>query len=298
MKILIAEDEPLSRKLLETFLSRWGYELDHAADGREALERFNGHDAPQLVISDWMMPNMDGLELCRRIRSQNRPDYVYIIILTARGNRADVVKGLQAGADDYVVKPFDQKELKWRIRIGERILDLERRIKLLARTDDLTGALNRRTFMEQAALEHSRALREKCPFALIMADIDHFKQVNDTHGHQAGDVVLQHFTRTLGRFSRPYDLLGRYGGEEFILFLPGAALTDAMPIGERLRKQVAAMTVATPGNSGVLQITASFGVAAFAAGTDEPLEGLIKRADDALYAAKRQGRNRVCKGGS
>ena len=221
MEILIAEDEPISRRLLEFTLRRWGYEVTTAADGSEAWEMLQSPAPPSLVISDWMMPGMDGLELCHRIRSREQPGYTYLIILTARGKKEDVIKGLEAGADDYLVKPFDQEELRCRIKIGERIINLEHRILLLANTDALTGILNRRAFMEKMEIEVERAIRENSPLSLIIADLDHFKQVNDRYGHQVGDLVLQGLRQAVSAQTRPYDFLGRYGGEEFSMGFPG-----------------------------------------------------------------------------
>jgi two-component system cell cycle response regulator len=224
VKILIAEDDPVSRRLLEVFLGKWGYDVVVTSDGNEAWEMLQGQDVPNLVISDWMMPQIDGLELCRRICAMERPDYTYFIILTAKGGKHDVVQGLEAGADDYLVKPFDQNELKYRVKIGERIITLEHRIRQLAATDPLTGILNRRAFIERMEDEINRAYRQAAPLCLLLADIDYFKHINDSYGHQIGDLVLQRFADTLSSASRRYDFVGRYGGEEFVVCLPGIGL--------------------------------------------------------------------------
>ncbi|MBU1902462.1 MAG: diguanylate cyclase, partial [Proteobacteria bacterium] len=238
MKILIAEDDPISRRILEANLLEWGYEVMVASDGGEAWEIIQQPESPNLIISDWMMPRMDGLALCREIRNMEKSEYIYFIILTAKGEKKDIIEGLEAGADDFLTKPFNPEELKYRIRIGERIINLERRIMELANTDPLTGLLNRRAFMERMEQEMSRAQREKKPLSLILADIDHFKSVNDTYGHQIGDLVLQRFVGQLTTSTRPYDFLGRYGGEEFVVCLPGGDGLQAASVSERIRRQV------------------------------------------------------------
>jgi len=294
MKILIVEDDPVSRRLLESFLSGWGHDVQLAVNGREAWAILQNPDAPNLVVSDWMMPEMDGLELCRRIRATGKSGYIYFIILTAKEKKEDMVKGLEAGADDLLVKPFSHEELKCRVLIGERILNLEKRILQLANTDSLTGILNRRAFMERLEAELDRAARENAPLSIIMADIDHFKRVNDEHGHQAGDRVLQEFSRRLMKPARPYDFLGRYGGEEFIACLPNTSEEQARSIAERLRRGVEETAISRSDDANI-PITASFGTASYRAETgNDDVDRLIKRADDALYKAKREGRNRVC----
>jgi two-component system, cell cycle response regulator len=294
MKILIVEDDPISRRILEANLLEWGYEVMVASDGAEALEIIQQPESPNLIISDWMMPRMDGLALCREIRNVEKSEYIYFIILTAKGEKRDIIEGLEAGADDFLSKPFNQEEMKYRIRIGERIINLERRIMELANTDPLTGLLNRRAFMERVEQEMSRAQREKQPFSLVMADIDHFKSVNDTHGHQIGDLVLQRFADQLTASTRPYDLLGRYGGEEFVVCLAGVDGLQAASIAERMCRQVEAMEIMLPDDSRSIRITASFGTASYSIESESNIDLLIKRADDALYLAKNKGRNCVC----
>jgi two-component system chemotaxis response regulator CheY len=297
MKILIVEDDPVSRRLLEAFLCKWGYQVQVTTDGSEAWDEIQKPEAPSLVISDWMMPNMDGLELCSRIRKRKESGYTYFIILTAKGRKEDLIKGLEAGADDFLIKPFDRKEMKYRIRIGERIIKLEQRILKVATTDDLTGILNRRAFTERVNQEINRSRREKTPLSFILSDIDHFKYVNDRHGHQAGDLVLQKFVNQLTSSSRPYDVVGRYGGEEFTICLPGADASGARLFAERFRKGVENMKIMLPDCSQSIQITASFGTTSLLLESEEGVDSLIKRADDALYKAKNEGRNRVCTAG-
>lgn len=294
MKVLIAEDNAVSRRLLETFLRKWGYDVVVTCDGREAWEALQEPEAPNLVISDWMMPDMDGLELCRNIRKMEKADYVYFIVLTAKGRKEDIIEGLEAGADDFLIKPFDQEELKYRVRIGKRIIKLEQRILRLATTDSLTGVLNRRAFMEKMEEALLRSNREKSPLSLILTDIDHFKGVNDNYGHQVGDLVLQRFTEQLSKSARPYDFVGRYGGEEFVVCLPGVDASQSRSVAERMRKKVEEMKIKLPDQSQSVRITASFGVASFLFGLEDNVDSLIGRADEAMYKAKREGRNCVC----
>ena len=294
MKILIADDDPISRRLLEATLSGWGYDVLVTCDGNEAWEAMQQPEAPGLVISDWMMPHIDGLELCRKIRQMEKTGYIYFIILTAKGMKEDVIEGLEAGADDFLIKPFNREELKYRTRIGKRIIELEQRILKLAATDSLTGVLNRRAFMERMEQEIQRALRENTSLSLILTDIDYFKKVNDRYGHQTGDIVLQRFTEQLLDSSRPYDIVGRYGGEEFVICLPGANISQSVSVAERMRSKLEEMKILPPDSSKSIRITASFGTTAFLIGSEEKADSLIKRADNALYKAKNEGRNRVC----
>jgi two-component system chemotaxis response regulator CheY len=294
MKVLIVEDEPISKHLLEVFLHKWGYDVVVCRDGGEAWKLLQMDKTVNLIISDWMMPVMTGLELCRKIRETERSNYIYFIILTSKKEKEDVIAGLEAGADDFLIKPFDREELKYRVKIGERIINLEQRIIKLASTDPLTGILNRRAFMERVNEEIHRATREKRPLSLIMSDIDHFKRINDTYGHQAGDRVLQRFARELTESSRAYDFVGRYGGEEFVACLPGADTKEAGSTAERIRRRVEAMKIVLPDRPDPVQITASFGTSTFRPASEDNLDQIFKRADDALYKAKKEGRNRVC----
>jgi len=294
MKILIAEDDTISRHLLESFLRKWGYDVLVTSDGVEAWEAMHEPEAPNLVISDWMMPNMDGLELCGNIRAMEKSGYTYFIILTAKGRKEDVIEGLEAGADDFLIKPFDQEELKYRVKIGERIIRLEHRILELAGTDALTGVLNRRAFIEKTEMEIHRLQRASRPLSLILTDIDYFKKVNDNYGHQLGDLVLQRFSEELSESVRPYDFVGRYGGEEFVICLPDANSLQSRSIAERMRKKVEEMKIIPPDDPQSSNITASFGVASYRLESEDSLDSLTGRADKAMYRAKREGRNRVC----
>ncbi|MBW2308014.1 MAG: diguanylate cyclase [Deltaproteobacteria bacterium] len=293
MIILIADDEPISRRVLEAFLRKWGYEVVVTRDGNTAWEALRHEEAPRLALLDWMMPGMDGVELCRKIRTSITDKYTYIILLTAKESKEDIIKGLESGADDYITKPFDAEELKCRIRIGQRIIGLEERLKRIASTDYLTGVLNRRSLMERLEAEISRSGREEKPLAVILSDIDYFKMVNDRYGHQAGDAVLQEFAACLTRAGRAYDFVGRYGGEEFLVCCPGASGGHAITIAKRMREMVEALKISVHGGSESISITASFGVA-WNHSEEVDVDSIVNRADEALYRAKAEGRNRVC----
>jgi diguanylate cyclase (GGDEF)-like protein len=294
-QVLAAEDNPVFQSMLKTMLTRWGYEAVMARDGTEAWNILERPDAPRLAVLDWMMPGMDGVEVCRRIRSANREPYIYILLLTARTESQDLIDGMDAGADDYLTKPFNAHELRVRLRAGRRILDLQEEL-LQAREalrdqathDGLTGLLNRISIMEKLDDELSRAARSGSSVSVLMVDLDRFKSVNDTQGHLAGDAVLREAASRLRSASRRYDSVGRYGGEEFLVVLPECEAPAARVQAERLREAIAG----TPfrADSRPLAISCSIGLAC---SSHCAPEGLIREADDALYVAKSQGRNRV-----
>jgi len=267
MRILIAEDDPVSRHLLETFLSKWGYEVMVSAEGADAWRKLQPDDAPRLAILDWMMPGISGLEVCREVRKGPPEPYIYILLLTAKDRKHDVLEGLEAGADDYLTKPFDPHELRARLRAGRRILELQEQLiqareqlRTEATHDSLTGVWNRAAILEILHRELARSQRERTPVAAVLADLDHFKKINDTYGHLAGDAVLREVTRRMSATLRPYDALGRYGGEEFLIVAPGCDTPKALKVAERLRDCVSQEPVDI--FEGPLSITLSAGAAA------------------------------------
>jgi two-component system, cell cycle response regulator len=297
-KVLIVDDSPVSRKLVELPLAQKEYQLIFAKTGQEAIKLFEEH-RPDLVILDWVMPDLSGEEICRRIRSNSRDSYCYIIVLTGSTDKDSLVAALDSGADDHLTKPFHRGELMARVAVGIRTIELHRQLSTktrllekLALTDALTGLPNRRAIETWAAGQLSGAARHKFSCWVVVADLDHFKQVNDTFGHDAGDAVLQKFSKILKANTRSSDLCGRLGGEEFLMVLTYAAREDALAVIERVRKELE-KTLFTFGGCTV-RVTASFGLAGFE-GHQKPsiFSKLQTLADEALYAAKRAGRNRV-----
>ncbi|HTS67938.1 MAG TPA: diguanylate cyclase [Terriglobia bacterium] len=298
MKILVAEDDLVTRRMLEAYLGKWGYEVLKASDGQQAWQILQHEHAPRLAILDWMMPGMDGTSVCREVRKLNLQPYTYLILLTTRGFKQDVIEGLESGADEYLTKPFDPFELKARLRSGVRIVELQDRLILAqealreqAMRDALTGLLNRRATLDLFLAEMSRARREKTPLSLMMLDIDHFKPVNDRFGHLMGDEVLCDVARRLRVSARNYDLVGRFGGEEFLIVAPRCRPTDALIQAERLREAVCSHPITLKDTS--LAVTISVGVATALEPDQLDMEALLNTADQALYRAKEAGRNRV-----
>lgn len=301
MQILIAEDDMVSRRVLEVTLGQLGYDVIACTDGQAAWETLQQPNAPQLAILDWMMPRLDGLEICRRVRQRATEPYVYIILLTAKSQKADIITGLEAGADDYLSKPFDAQELSVRLRTGQRILHLldeiifaREALREQARKDSLTRLCNRATVFEMLERELQRAQRmcrdgKPAAVSVILADLDHFKDINDTYGHLAGDVVLREAARRMHEAVRPYDSLGRFGGEEFMLVLSDCDTSGAAALAERLRLAVGGASILLA--EGPVNVTMSVGVVT--SGPEYDASTLVGAADIALYRAKGHGRNRV-----
>jgi len=303
--ILVAEDDLVSRKTLEKILKRAGYDVVTAANGKEALEIIQNRFFP-IVITDWMMPEVTGPELCQSIRNNNFPGYIFIILLTAKDSKNDIIVGLEAGADDYLTKPVNHNELVARLKAGQRILELERalkkaneEIKELSITDPLTRIYNRNYCNDRLPKELKSCLRYKRNLSLIICDIDDFKGVNDTYGHQAGDLVLKDFSYCLKEcVRRDIDWLVRYGGEEFLVILPETDSEGAFSVAERIRASIEKLEFTS--DSHFFNITASFGVSTFDTLGEEAdkctVDMIIKEADDRLYQAKQEGKNRVSRG--
>jgi diguanylate cyclase (GGDEF)-like protein len=298
MKIVVGEDNPVFQTLLKGLLKAWGYEVLIARNGQEAWALLSEEGGPRLAILDWMMPAMEGVEVCRRVRAEVRDRYIYILLLTARIECDDVVAGIEAGADDYVTKPFKVPELRARLRAGLRVLALQDELIMArealreqATRDGLTHLWNRTAILQVLDQELSRASRNKSPLALMMADLDHFKQINDTYGHHAGDAVLREAASRMSGSVRRHDFIGRYGGEEFLIVLPDSHLDGAIAQAERLREAMAAEAFHV--DELFLSVTASFGVAWLDHPTPDQADDLLRQADAGLYQAKREGRNRV-----
>jgi diguanylate cyclase (GGDEF)-like protein len=296
MRILIAEDDFTSRAMLAAVLRKGGHEIQEANNGAEAWLVLQQPDAPAMAIIDWMMPEMDGLELVRRVRGLVTDQPPYLIMLTSKGEKADIIAGLDAGANDYLGKPFDAGELQARVNVGFRMVEMQaaliesrEALAHLAAHDPLTGMFNRRAILDHLHKQLAHARRHGLTLAVGICDIDHFKQVNDTHGHQTGDDILCGLAARLKESLREDDTAGRMGGEEFLIVSTMRAGTDRLALFDRIRTQIAATAIAT--RSGGLHITLSIGVASAVAGST--VDSLLEQADLALYQAKNDGRNRV-----
>jgi two-component system, cell cycle response regulator len=297
LRVLAAEDNPVFQTMLRNLLTRWGFDAVMARDGSEAWEILQSDDAPRLAILDWMMPGMDGVELCRKVRAAHREPYTYILLLTARTESEDLVNAMEAGADDYLTKPLKAHELRARLRAGKRILDLQQELvnarealRQQATFDSLTGILNRASILTSLETELERTARENQPLSLLIADLDRFKQINDTWGHVTGDIVLVESARRMKSAIRKYDSIGRYGGEEFLIVLPGCEAESGRHQAERVREAVGADLM--PAGPLFMQVTCSIGVAS-GNGAQTTSEVLVRQADEALYRAKDKGRNCV-----
>jgi diguanylate cyclase (GGDEF)-like protein len=297
IKILVADDSPVYRKLVEQTLQPDQYSILFANGGRNALELFNRHQ-PALVIADWNMPDLSGIEVCRQIRASAKDSSTYVIIATSASEKDKVVEGLEAGADDYLTKPFHPKELLARVEVGRRLIELQQQIESqnrilndLALTDALTGLPNRRAVEDWAKGQLSAAVRHGFSLWVVIADLDNFKVINDTHGHDAGDTVLREFAGILKKRIRNSDICGRTGGEEFIMIFTHAEECNVGIVVARILRELREHEFSFGGKP--VQVTASFGIAGFQGKGMPDFAKLVSQADAALYAAKRGGRNRI-----
>jgi diguanylate cyclase (GGDEF)-like protein len=297
MRILIAEDDPVARCRLEDCLHEWGYEVITVSDGAQANRVLQAPHTPQLALLDWMMPGLDGRQVCRAVRDHPSDQYIYIILVTSKSRSDEIAAGFEAGVDDYLPKPFELFELRARLLAGQRIIKLQddliaarEAMRHQATHDALTGVWNRHAILETLERELERGRREGRPVSVIMADLDHFKHINDTLGHQAGDAVLQEAIRRVAGAMRTYDAIGRYGGEEFVIVLPGLTESAAVHFAERLRERVAAEPIVYA--DAMIHVTMSLGVVHDGPAMSSAAEMLLA-ADKALYQAKDSGRNRV-----
>ena len=303
-RILVVDDHEDNIELLRARLAAWGYVVESANNGLEALDMVQA-SPPDLILLDVMMPSIDGNEVARRIKQNPALPFIPIIMQTALDSTESKVEGLEAGADDYITKPIEFAELKARVRSMLRIkrlqleleererqlLEANERLRHMSRTDALTGLENRRSIEKQLDMMFAHGERLSEPLSCVMFDLDRFKSVNDEHGHQAGDTVLKQFAAMLKHEAREIDIVGRYGGEEFIVLLPGTVLDAAVTFAERVRKQIESHTFVFDG--GAIGRTVSIGVAGWPHPRVTHCYGLVRAADDALYVAKETGRNRV-----
>jgi two-component system chemotaxis response regulator CheY len=303
MHILLADDDIVTQRLLSRALHHAGHTTETAADGQEAWERLQSSYFPVLVV-DWVMPRLDGPSLIRKVRETTFPGYVYTILLTSRQTQDDRLDGLESGADDYLIKPVDMRELRARLAVAERILKLETelrdmnaRLAYQASHDRLTDLFNRPAITEYAESELARAQRQGHALSLALFDLDHFKSINDSHGHLTGDAALQHVAQRITSLVRPYDWVSRWGGEEFLVVLPEASVDEAAEIAERIRAGIAADPLRLPSGQAV-NLSVSGGVACANNRPGLSLDALFHEADDALYVAKAAGRNRISCAGS
>jgi diguanylate cyclase (GGDEF)-like protein len=299
MKILIADDGPVSLRMMERTLQQSGYEVVTVPDGQQAARELCQPDGPRLALIDWMMPQLDGPGVCRQVRATREGAYVYIVLLTARQSSEDIVEGLKAGADDYLTKPCHPAELQARLHTGRRILQLEDKLveareqmRFKATHDSLTSLWDRGAVLTLLRSELSRSQRERTPISLLLCDLDHFKQINDSHGHLIGDEVLQEVSKRLGDSVRLHDAVGRYGGEEFLIVLSGCAADSLRDRAEHVRNSIGSLPILTQG--GPISVSLSIGATTIEDPDPSiPIEPYLKQADEALYRAKASGRNQV-----
>jgi len=291
MKILLVEDSYIERRKIGSFLTDWGFEHVSVGSGTEAVKILEAPNPPDFAILDWVLPGVDGIDVLRRIRKLSQGNYIYTVMLTSKAQKQDRITAMDAGADDYLSKPVDASELRSRIMAGKRIIELQQSLRFAATHDFLTGLLNRSEILAALERELARAAREAKPTTVILADVDHFKRVNDTLGHAAGDEVLKEVSRRLKLDLRPYDTVGRYGGEEFLIILPGCAIEAGVRRADGIRHLVAKDKIST--DFGAVATTISMGVTCTIARREHPVAEFLHEADMSLYAAKKKGRNRV-----
>jgi two-component system, cell cycle response regulator len=291
MKILLVEDSYIERRKLGAYLTDWGLEHSGVGSGTEAIKLLEGPNPPDMALLDWVLPGLDGIDVLRRIRKLREGNYIYTVMLTAKSHKQDRIAAMDAGADDFLLKPVDPTDLRSRIMVGKRIIELQQSLRFAATHDFLTRLLNRSEILAALEREFARGGREDKPATIILADIDHFKLVNDTLGHAAGDHVLKEVAKRLKAGLRPYDVVGRYGGEEFLLILPGCGLSDGARRADAIRNLVAKDPIITP--FGTTPTTVSMGVTATTITRDCSPTEFLQEADVSLYAAKKNGRNRV-----
>jgi len=296
-EVLVVDDSPVYRKLIEEILTGEEYSLSFACNGSEALKAFRSK-APNIVITDWVMPDFSGLELCQHIRADKSASYSYVILMTSNKEKDGVVKGLEAGADDYLVKPFDSGEMLARIGVGRRIIDLHRQLEdksaqleEVACTDVLTGLPNRRAIKDWANKQLNGGARHGFPVWVVLGDLDSFKEINDTFGHEAGDTVLRTFADTLKKLTRISDMCGRLGGDEFLIVISHVSAENIELAINRFRELFGSLSFPFAGKS--VSISATFGVAGSESGNLRNFDALVRKADEMLYEAKRAGRNCV-----
>jgi two-component system, cell cycle response regulator len=296
MKVLVAEDDLTSRTILGAILAKWGYEVICAVDGQQALDLLSQPDGPKLALLDWSMPVLSGIDVCKSLRKNQANDAIYLIILTAKSEKRNIVEGLNAGANDYIIKPYDNEELQARINVGKRMVEIQSELEKAkhaliyeAMHDSLTGLYNRKAILEMLAKELSRIKRNGGKLFIGMCDLDHFKLINDRYGHQTGDEILQGFARIMNENLRDYDFIGRYGGEEFLIILPSTGASKKMACFNRLHSVIADSLIGT--RSGEIPVTVSIGVTR--ADGEKGIDEILSEADNALYRAKVK-RNSIC----
>ncbi|WP_260295811.1 diguanylate cyclase [Sedimenticola hydrogenitrophicus] len=300
LQVLIADDERIPRRLLVRMVENWGYQAVEAETGLEAWQILSQPEPPRIAIIDWLMPGMSGVEICHALQQRNDAPLIYTILLTSKSDEAAMVYALEQGAHDFQSKPANPAELRVRLLVGKRLINAEdrlneslARLELMAATDALTGVANRRHFFQLAAREFARADRAQTPMALMMIDIDNFKQINDNYGHAAGDSALLLLVEVCRKALRGSDIIARFGGDEFVILLPDCDVSTAIRTGERLLDKLRATRVDGGEHPFCIQATVGIATSRHGGGPSDDIAGLLHRADQALYAGKKLGRNRV-----